>query len=277
MIAAPASASRTWILREVPPWRVVLTGVASLVAVVGGAYALSPLGGESFHWFLMMPIAGLLAAGLVSPLAALEAQLFARAVQWSNLGLGLVLTLLGTSRERDRGVLLALSCGAALLALGRAGLAESERRAKFVPAAFRSSLLLLMVLALADAQTFGLFGAAVFHDSAVLGMLLMVAAAGLAVGFVLLMRLSLVGLLVNVAACFGVLALTAAASRLDDLRGVLATLAAVHVLVAAPTLVSAARGRPVGVALSPRARSLGATFTIVSLMAVTVVSWFSRR
>lgn len=265
------------LLREVPPWRVVLTGVASLVAVVGGAYALSPLGGESFHWFLMMPIVGLLAAALVSPLAALEAQLFARAVQWSNLGLGVVLTLLGSARERDRGVLLALSCGAALLALGRAGLAESERRAKFVPAAFRSSLLLLMVLALADAQTFGLFGAAVFHDSAVLGMLLMVAAAGLAVGFVLLMRLSLVGLLVNVAACFGVLALTAAASRLDQLRGVLATLAALHVLVAAPTLISAARGRTVGVALSPRARSLGATAAIVALMVLAVAAWFVRR
>jgi len=264
------------LLREVPPWRVVLTGVASLVAVVGGAYALSPLGGESFHWFLMMPIVGLLAAALVSPLAALEAQLFARAVQWSNLGLGVVLTLLGSARERDRGVLLALSCGAALLALGRAGLAESERRARFVPAAFRSSLLLLMVLALADAQTFGLFGAAVFHDSAVLGMLLMVAAAGLAVGFVLLMRLSLVGLLVNVAACFGVLAVSTIA-RLDQLRGVLATLAALHVLVAAPTLISAARGRTVGVALSPRARSLGATAAIVALMVLAVAAWFVRR
>ncbi len=172
-------------------------------------------------------------------------------------------------------MLLALSCGAALLALGRAGLAESERRAKFVPAAFRSSLLLLMVLALADAQTFGLFGAAVLDDSPALGALLMAAAVGLAVGFVLLMRLSLVGLLVNVAACFGVLGL-AIVERLDKLRPVLATLAAVHVLVAAPTLVSAARGRPVGVALSPRARSLGATAVIVTLMLLAVAAWFVR-
>lgn len=263
------------LLREVPAWRVTFTAVASLVAVLCGAYALSPLGGESFHWFLMMPIMGLVLAGLASPFAALEAQLFARAVEWSNLGLGVVLTLLGSSRERERGVLLALSCGVTLLALGRAGLVESERRAKFVPAAFRSSLLLLMVLALADAQSFGLFGAAILREAPGSGALLLAAAAALTVGFLLLMRLSLVGLFVNVAACLGVLVLTLVAT-LDKLSPVLFTLAAVHLLVAAPTLALATRRRPVGVTLSPRARAIGATGAIVALMLLSIASWLVR-
>ncbi len=264
------------LLREVPGWRVALTAVASLVAVGCGAYALSPLGGESFHWFLMMPIAGLALAGLASPLAALEAQLFARAVEWSNLGLGVVLTVLGSARERERGVLLALSCGVTLLALGRAGLAESERRAKFVPAAFRSSLLLLMVLALADAQSFGLFGAALLPGPpTAAGALLLVAAVAIIVGFVLLMRLSLVVLFVNVAACLVVLALTIVV-QLENLSPVLFTLAAVHLLVAAPTLVSAARRRPLGVTLSPRARAIGATGAILALMLASIAGWFVR-
>lgn len=264
------SAARDLFLREVPGWRLPLTGVASLATVVCAAYALSPLGGETFHWFLMMPIALLTLAGLATPLAALEAQLFARAVAWSNLGLGVVLTALGSMRERERGVPLALACGLALLVMGRAGLAESERRAKFVPAAFRSSLLLLMVLALADAQTFGLLGAAIISEKAS-GAFLLLAAAALTVGFVLLLRLSLVGLFVNLAACLGVLVFAATGS-VDKFTPVLVALVGVHLVCAAPTVVATVRRRPVA-GLSPRARSLGATGVIGALMVGAIVGW----
>ncbi len=266
-------------LRETSGARKLAIAVTSALALLGGLFALSPLGGERFHLFLMLPIAGLALAGIAALLAPLGAQLFARAVQWSNLGLGFILTVLGSARERRGGVLLALGCGAALLAMGRQGLLEGERRAGFVPVAFRSSLLLLMVLALADAQSFGLFGAARLENGHPFSVFLVGAAALLTVGFVLLMRLSLAGLFVNAATTLAV-ALVSMAAWQEKLSGVTITLAVVHLLAAAPTLMALGRGKPVlggALALGPRARAIGATSVVVGLMAVTTITWLVRK
>ncbi len=257
----------------------VAIAVASLLAAITAIWALTPLGGEDFHWFLLIPVVGLVVAGVAAMLAPLPAQLFARAVQWSNLGLGFVLAVLGSARERPHGALLAIACGTALLTMGRQGLVEAERRAGFVPVALRSSLLLLMVLALADAQTFVLFGAAMLgeRESKGFGYVLVGAALALTCGFVLLMRLSLVGLVLNVVACGAVLAWSVAhAGHIgNDPLTVVGTLALVHLLVALPTIVSAVRGKSVG-GLGPRARSIGATTVIGFVMVIALLAWFVK-
>lgn len=264
-------------LREVSPARKLLIAVTSLAALVGSLFALTPVGGESFHWFLCLPVIGLFLAGVAALLVPLPAQLFARAVQWSNLGLGFVLTILGSGRERNGGLFLALGCGSALLAMGRQGLVEGERRAGFVPVAFRSSLLLLLVLALADAQSFGLFGAARFDQDTAFGGGLLVAAFLLGCGFLLLMRLSLAGLVVNVLTCVGVLVggIACSKGRHHELPMVVGVLAGVHLLVALPTIASIVRGKTL-LELGPRLRGLGATVAIVGLMAGSLTLWMVR-
>ena len=266
---------RPLLLRGVSDARMVAIAVASLLAAITGIWAFTPLGGGGFHWFLLLPVVGLVVAGVAAMLAPLPAQLFARAVQWSNLGLGFVLAVLGTEQERPRGALLAIGCGTALLMMGRQGLVEAERRAGFVPAALRSSLLLLMVLALADAQTFALFGAALLgeRDWGGIGYVLVGAALALTCGFVLLMRLSLVGLVLNVLACGAVLGWSVAYPRHigSDPPTVVGTLALVHLLVALPTIVSAVRGKSVG-GLGPRARSIGATTVIGLVMSIALLA-----
>lgn len=262
-------------LREVSGARKLLIGATSALAVAGSLVAFTPLGGESFHWFLMLPVACLVLAAVAALLAPLPMQLFARAVQWSNLGLGVVLTILGTGRERSGGTFLALGCGIALLSIGNQGLVEGERRAGFVPAAFRTSLLLLMVLALADAQSFALFGAARFHDG-FFGPLMAAAALALAVGFVLLMRMSLAGLVLNVATCSIVLvAIILLRSGLGELPTVVGALCVVHLLVAIPTALSVLRGKEL-MTLGPRLRGIFATTIVVGLMAIAAISTLFR-
>lgn len=262
-------------LHELSGPRKLGIAVATFGSFVASVVALFPRG-EPQHPFLLIPVGGLFFAIVAAQLAPLPAQLFARAMQWSNLGLGFVLSVLGSTRERAGGMMLALACGAALLTLGRRGLAEAERRAGYMPAALRSSLLLLMVLALADAQSFALFGFARL-ESATFGAGLLVAAVALVVGFVLLARLSLFGVVLDAIACALVLLLSVVSPRVGDtdLRLVLGVLSAVHLLVAVPTLVAASRGRAV-LEVGPRARAIAATVVVVGLMLGALVGYAAR-
>jgi hypothetical protein len=262
-------------LREVSGARKLLIGATSALALAGSLVAFTPLGGEYFNWFLMLPVVCLVLAAVAALLAPLPMQLFARAVQWSNLGLGVVLTILGTGRERAGGTYLAIGCGIALLAMGNRGLLEGERRAGFVPAAFRSSLLLLMVLALADAQSFALFGAARFKDG-IFGPLMAAGALALAVGFVLLVRMSLAGLVLNVATCTILLVATfLLRDGFGELPTVVGALCVVHLLVAIPTALSVLRGKEL-MTLGPRLRGILATLVVVGLMAIATITTLLR-
>ncbi len=254
----------------------IRNGLASFLAFSAGLYAFTPLGKESFHWFLLIPVLGLLTGAVAIQVSRLDAQLLARAVWWSNLGLGVTLCVLGNIREREAGIAVAITCGLALLVAGKGTPREAEARARFMPAALRSSLLLLLVLALADAQTFALFGAASL-DRTVAGVVFLVAAAALLGGFVLLLRLSFAGLLVNVGACalLLVFALLGSANIKGSLRAVTAVLCAVHLACASPALLSFASKRPLP-SLGPRARDVATTIAVVGMVAAAVIVFFSR-
>jgi len=243
--------------------------IVSVGAFLAAAVALTPVSGQPFLAFLLIPVGGLFLAIFAAQITPLWAQLFARAMQWSNLGLGLALSLFGSRSEANRGLVLALACGAALLTMGGRGLLQAQRGA--MPAALRGALLLLMVLALADAESFAVFGFAGVSDAnALFGGLLLFAAFALLVGFVLLARLSLLGVIVNGVACLVVLVDCAQYTSKDTLRAVLVTLAVVHLAVVIPTLLAASRGRDL-VTLRPRTRAILANGLVVALMLAAIV------
>lgn len=102
-----------------------------------------------------IPAALLLGSAALVHRRSTAAQLFVRAVWWSNLLLG-ALACVGSTNETWAGLTLALGCGTALLAAGAAGLDRAE--GAFRPVAFRFNLMLGLVLAMADAQALVLFG-----------------------------------------------------------------------------------------------------------------------
>ncbi len=263
-------------LPSVPRLRLFGIVLASVLACAAGAHALFPT--RHRDWFLLIPVVSLAVAVLCAVLAPLWAQLLARAVQWSNLGLGLAMTILGSSDERPRGLLLALACGSTLLVLDQHGLAEAERRADFVPAAFRNSLLLLIVLAMADSLSFALFGSVSLQESvAGMGVLLLAAAALLVVGFVLLLRLSVRGLYVNAAACVLAAASVPLAARhqSEGIDAMLLILSVVHLLVLVVVAASIRRGRAL-LSSTARSRKLVTRGVILALMALAILSTMAR-
>lgn len=243
----------------------------AVLALGAGLWAFWPESHDAE--ILLIPLAALALAPFLAVLAPLWAQLCARAVQWSNLGLGVMMTVLGNGTERAQGALLALGCGATLLALGQHGLAEAERRAAFVPAAFRNSLLLLMILALADALSFALFGSLFLADAPIgVGLVLLLAAAALCVGFVLLLRMSTLGLVLDAVACLAVAGtmLTTVDAGDRSIRTILLVLSSAHVLVAAVVGVSMRRGRAL-LSSNPRSRALATTTVLATLMLAALV------
>ncbi len=269
-------------LREVSAFRKFTLISSAALAVTCGLFALTPLGGESYEWFLMGPPVALLAACVAACIVTLPAQLFARAVEWSNLGVGLMMCFLGSTRETGRGACLVVGCGVALLAMGRVGLREASRLGPAVPPALKGSLLLLMVLALADAQTFAFLGAVGFSGSlARMDPFVpsMIAATGLfTIGFVLLLRLSLLGLVVNVTTC--VILMVVMLTRTDDgkpLGLIVGAVAGVHVLAAIPTFVMVAfKNRRISSRLTARGRAVVTPVVVVSSMLVAVITWIVR-
>lgn len=249
----------------------------AFAAFVAGVAALTPMGGESFEWFLMFPVGALFVSVFALCYVSMATQLFARAVHWSNLGLGVILCVLGNHKERDRGVVLAIGCALALLVAGRVGLRDAERRAAFVPAAFKSSLLLLMVLALADAQTFVLLGGASLSDyQRRFAVVLFTAALVMTVGFVLLMRLSLAGLFANVVTCLVVLAFAALHTGTHkSFPEIMMVLSVLHLLAASPTVYSVLTRQPAP-GLGPRGRAIGATAVLIGAMVGALGCWAFR-
>jgi hypothetical protein len=256
--------------------RRLLAGIAALASGVAFAAAVN-----DNRELTLIPIAALLVAAVAVHSSRLGPQLVARAAWWSSFALGVVLCLLGGRGERHAGIGLTLACGGALLLVGHRELGAAGERGGYVPAAFRSSLLLLMVLALADAQTFLLLGGLTMNksgmDDAPGGLLLVAASALYLAGFVGLYRLALWGAIVNVVTsgaallAFGPLEV----SVTSDVRPVILTLAAVHVLAASPMLVSALLKRPLPQA-SPRVRALGAS-AVVAVVGLSSVLFALNR
>jgi hypothetical protein len=256
-------------MTQVPAWR---KWVAGLAGVAAGVRLLVLAEG---YPTVYIPVVGLVAAAVAVHFPALGPQLFARAVWWSNLGLGAMLCILDGGRtEREGGLVFAVACALALLVIGRKGLAEASERAAYVPAAFRGALLLLMVLALADAQTFLLFTAIAFDKGE--GPVLVPAAASAAfvAGFVGLYRLRLWGAVVNAVAALVVIALVSA--RMvhvhRELDPVMIVLCAVQLLAAGPMLAAVALGRALP-APGPRARAIGVHAVILGVLGACVLGF----
>jgi hypothetical protein len=222
-------------MTQVPLWRKLAAGVLG----VSGSIALV-IEAKQEAWKVGIPILALIAAALVVHRPTLGPQLLARAIWWSNLGLGAILCFVGGSSERRAGIVLTWGCGLALLAISRKGLAEASERADYAPAAFRSSLLLLMVLALADAQTLLVFAMVEASrnvlESAVMGFAGLVFLAG----FVGLYKIRIWGALLNTLTAILLLALigTTFVKPSHSIGPVILVLATVHTLAAAPMLLS---------------------------------------
>jgi len=196
---------------------------------------------------LWLPAALLVAAAGLVWHRQLASQLLARAVLWSNLILGVLITALGHGRERMIAVALAAATSGALLLLGRRGLGEGTP-GTFAPIAFRRTLLALMVMALADAQTLIFFGTLTFEDSfayASRAAVYFALGGGLLLGIIGLYRLRVWGLLLHAASC-GALIATALAGVLRlpvELGWALVATAVAQLVISAPLAFRLVRGR----------------------------------
>jgi hypothetical protein len=228
--------------------------------------------------FLLMPIGCAAAAIICAQLRPFGIQILARAFQWSNLVLACVIAFAGTHREHLDAVFLAAACAGALLLMGEQGLVEHHRDARFLPASFRSSLLLLTVIAVADAQFFGLVGAAsrLERESAIFKFALLGSAASLCVGCVLLMRLSLVGLYMNVAASLAVV-FVALNERGHALAVPLLAIACMHLAVAVPTLIAVLRGKTLLPPMRARTRALVTKGVLCGIPTLVGAFWIYKR
>lgn len=249
-------------------WRPALASLAALAGALGFVGLL-----RSPSLALAIPIGLLVAAAGLVWRESLPSQLLVRAVLWSNLLLGVLLSVDGNGHEQTLGGLLALSTGAGLLVLGRSGLAAPSP--VFSPAAFRGSLILALVMALADAQPLALFG--VFQlgkSNPAEAAPLLACAALMVVAIVGLARLRVWGLVLNLVANLLIagLALGGALKVPQLLAWTLATTALIQLLLPLPMIVTIARGRPPAPIRHPRLRAALVPCVVVILMALSVAT-----
>lgn len=218
--------------------------VAALSGLAGGAYFFFALPDTAKPAAYIPPVSLVLAA-VAAQIPKLGAQLLARGVWWSNLVLGVLLTILGSSSEGHLGVGLTVACGAALVLSDHRALTAAADAAGFRPAAYVGTLQLLLVLALADAQTLILFAVIEASDHGASTKLFALVAAGLLVGFVGLLRLALWGVGLTMASSFVLAAaIVSGAVRIDhDLHKPLLVIAAMQLVVPLPMLASMALKR----------------------------------
>jgi hypothetical protein len=266
--------TETSLTTQVPLWRKLL---ASAAGVLGAIFLTVKVGKPSEALILAIPVGGPAIAALIVHRPTLGPQLLARAIWWSNLGLGAFLCVVGGMSERSYGIMMVLGCGAALLVIGRKGLAEAIERAAFVPAAFRGSLLLLMVLALADAQSFAFFTIIEHDRSNDSATALALGAIAFTVGFIGLYRLAVWGALVSVATAFTLFVGTYRGiirpSR--ELDALVLLITGVQMLAAAPMLLAMVRGKPLP-APPQRVRAILAPAAIIAVMVVSVSVGLAR-
>jgi hypothetical protein len=217
---------------------------ASVLGVIAAVCMRSWAGNLPFA--LWIPTAFLGAAALLCHHRHVGSQLLARAAFWSNLLIGVLALVLGSSGERPVGVALIATTGAALLVLGRRGLDGDARTASFRPLAYRATLLAVMVMALADAQSLLLFGTLELEgwraDSRAL--LLFGVACVQLLGLVGLYRLRVWGLVVGAAGCLALIgaALGDALQLPHALNVAFIATSIAQLIIAAPLVTAVCRG-----------------------------------
>jgi hypothetical protein len=226
---------------------------------------------------LWVPTAFLALSTLLLHDGVVGSQLIARSAWWATLVLGTLIAVAGRSgSDGDKGMLLAMTTGTALLAMGRLGLDEGDESA-FRPVAFRTTLTLGMIMAVADAQALGLFGALKLQDggweedpsvSGLQAVLLLLSAGALVVAITGLYRLRVWGLLLATVCAAGVavLSVTDVYGLPSPLRAGMALTSTVQVLLPVPLLVAIFRGRPVAPSNAPSRLARIAPAVLVALM-----------
>lgn len=150
-------------------WTSALCSLAGALAFGGitGEVLLRASGGSVSWWAetvsrgpgfaALLPCTLLLLAAVLVLRRRVIAQTVVRAVWWSNVVVGTLMShLLNQPLHRAFGTVGALACGFAILVADRRGLdgsAEDAAEGHFRPAAFRGLLTLALVMAFADAQT----------------------------------------------------------------------------------------------------------------------------
>jgi hypothetical protein len=249
--------------------RVVL---ASLVAVAGAvAFRLSLHADELT---IYIPVGAVALGAVAIHFNSLGAQLFGRALFWSNFVLGAVLCLIGSGSEHKSSLGLLFGCGLALVLAERRALAEAADARGFRPSAFAGTIELLMVLALADAQTCLLLGVV---GKTAFSWFFYVSTLALVVGFVGLYRLALWGVVITMT--------TATALSAGMLLGVLQMHEAsvpfglvfgAQVVAPLPMVYSLATKRPLP-QMNPRLRSKAASAFILAVMLLGLIACLGRR
>lgn len=222
-------------------------GSLTAAAAIPVMMALSPFGPDMEDALVLsIPTALCTLATFLLHRRHLGSQILARATWWSNLILGMLISISGSGAEGEvAGPMLALGCGLALLTMGRAGLDEEVPAGRFHPVAFRGSLILALVMALADTQSllfFGVLSFAVEQPS----VLPLVCAATMILAVLGLYRLAVWGLALNLVANVAIagLGLAGALGLPDPIVAALVATAVLQLLVPLPLLVGLVRGAP---------------------------------
>ena len=248
--------------------------IATACAFTAAAFMRS-WNGDNLPWVLWLPTGMLVAAGVMVHRPFLGGQLLARAVFWANLLLGTVIATSAVGADHFVATGLALTCGAALLVVGRTGLAPGQ--SAFRPVAFRATLITALVMAMADAQSLALWGGVGMEEeyARVSQAPYLLACAGVMILAIIgLYRMKLWGLVLNVAANIAIAAI-ALSGHLDlptPIVYMLATTAVIQTLLPLPLIVAFFSTKP------PRQRAghLGtvlAAATVAGLMLVSVACY----
>lgn len=258
--------------------RRVLAGVAGVCAVLG----LFGTFGHRDYPLGVLPTLFALTAAVVVHMPRLGPQLVARAVWWSTLAIGVLISVVGSGSERGYGIITTTGATVALAAIGSHALAEGGERDAFAPVAFRTTFLLLMMFTLADAQTYSLFAVASLLAGSSKHLpdasLFVFGSLGLVVAFVGLYRVTMWGALLAVVTnvlVAGLLPLLEI-GREEKFRFFIWVLAAAEVVVAMPMIVAVlTRTR---LPEPPRVvRMWGSRAVLAGLWLVAMASFVGRR
>ncbi|MBV1859889.1 MAG: hypothetical protein KUG77_15870 [Nannocystaceae bacterium] len=241
---------------------VVMLGFATMA---GLEVQLEAQGGRVFA--VLLPIVSLMLAARWLQVRELGKQMMLRALVWSALVIGVLVSVFGLQDYAWTGLPISLGAGAALLLMNGRGLGLTSP--SFRPQAFRGHLLIALVLATADAQTllfsmalkFGVFAQRIMFSSSAAGISLgelvtdpgvwsslfaqtfplMVCSAVMVGAVVGLYRLRTWALLLNLVAnvCIASLAMSGAIGLTLPVAAALATTATMQLLLPVPILASA--------------------------------------
>lgn len=266
----------------------VATAVASLGFFALFVRPVFEAGALHSEGVLRLQLAALLPAFLLGwsyprvSMPRLGAQLLCRAVWWSSLVVGLLVSMnYGAVADKALGALIAVACATALRSAGERGLDLQEPDHPFAPVRFRGHLLLALVMAAADALTLAFsglmqlrFGMDGWNLSSALGYAgpTIVAAAVMAIAVWGVYRLRTWALFLNLVANIAIAYFAVEGSlRLSPTVSIsLASTAAIQCFIPVPILAVALGDRNAGQPLLARIRHRAMNYTVLVLATLSV-------